>query len=186
MAIDTSQLPPGAQISYGNTGKTPVGVLEEGFAPEGAILARQAQQAAALRGLSMPQTPGAQLDADVLERVQTFQGINPMIMNRDTLEGVVKGDITRDQAFVGNNANFTGYYLEPAAKYVIPQYTPVRNTLPRLPGLGIDTINWRAITESLPSTTRMSRERVLRSRTFWRRSLARNSSLPLWIRPRSR
>lgn len=146
MAIDTSQLPPGAQLAIGNT-KQPVGVLEEGFVSEGGVLARQAQQAAALRGYVMPTNPGGQLTDDVLQRVQTFQGINPMIMNRQTLDGVVKGEITRDQAFVGNNANFTGYYLEPAAKYVIPQYTPLRNILPRLPGPGIDTINWRAITD---------------------------------------
>lgn len=145
MAIDVSQLPAGAQKSVGNT-SYPVGVLEEGYIPEGGVLARQAQQIAALRGYSMPQTPGTLTD-DVIERVQTFQGINPMIMSRDTLDGLVKGEITRDQAFVGNNANFTGYYLEPAAKYVIPQYTPLRNMLPRLPGPGIDTINWRAITD---------------------------------------
>lgn len=149
MAIDTSQLPPGAERVSGNT-SYPVGVLEEGYIPEGSVLTRQAQNVAAVRGLaptSFPVNTGGQITDDVLERVQTFQGINPMIMTRDTLEGVVKGDITRDQAFVGNNANFTGYYLEPAAKYVIPQYTPLRNMLPRLPGPGIDTINWRAITD---------------------------------------
>lgn len=144
--IDKSQLPEGAQKSIGNT-KNPVGVLEEGYAPEGSVLARQAQQVAALRGVSMPTNPGGQLTDDILERVQTFQGINPMIMNSQTLQALTSGEITRDQAFVGNNSNFTGYYLEPAAKYVIPQYTPLRNMLPRLPGPGIDTINWRAITD---------------------------------------
>lgn len=149
MAIDTSQLPPGAQKAIGNT-SYPVGVLEEGYIPEGSVLTRQAQNVASARGLtptSFPVNTGGQITDDVLERVQTFAGINPMSMTRDTLEGVVKGEITRDQAFVGNNANFTGYYLEPAAKYVIPQYTPLRNMLPRLPGPGIDTINWRAITD---------------------------------------
>jgi hypothetical protein len=144
--IDKSQLPEGAQKSIGNT-KNAVGVLEEGYAPEGSVLARQAQQIAALRGVAMPANSGGQLTDDVLERVQTFQGINPMIMNNQTLQALTSGEINRDQAFVGNNANFTGYYLEPAAKYVIPQYTPLRNMLPRLPGPGIDTINWRAITD---------------------------------------
>jgi hypothetical protein len=149
MAIDTSQLPPGAQKAVGNT-SYPVGVLQEGYIPEGVVLAQQAQTIAAQRGYSapaLPTNPGGQLTDDVIERVQTIQGINPMIMSRETLQGVVDGKITRDQAFVGNNANFTGYYLEPAAKYVIPQYTPLRNMLPRLPGPGIDTINWRAITD---------------------------------------
>ena len=49
--------------------------------------------------------------------------------------------------------------------------------------LGID---WRAITESLPSTTKINNARVLRSRTFWRRSPTRSSSFPPLTRPRSR
>lgn len=151
--VDMSQLPPGAQISYGNTGKTPVGVIDEtpplaGFTDEGNVLARQAQEIAAQRGYAVPPLQrGEKLSPDVVERVQTFQGVNPLAMTNQTLNGLVNGNITRDQAFVGNNANFTGYYLEPAAKYIIPQYTPLRNRMPRLPGPGIDTINWRAIVD---------------------------------------
>lgn len=149
MAIDTSALPDGAQKSIGNT-LHPVGVLEEGFVSEGTILARQAQAVAARRGIAptnLPSSPGAGVTADVIERVQTFAGINPQGMSGKTLTALAQGEITREQVFTGNNANFTGYYLEPAAKYVIPQYTPLRNMLPRLPGPGIDTINWRAITD---------------------------------------
>ncbi len=152
--LDTSQLPPGAQKSIGNT-QHAVGVIEEGlsaddFAPEGTILERQAAQVARLRGLAggvMPLNTGSQINDSVINRVKAFQGVNPLAMNAQTLQGLASGEITRDGYFTGNNANFTGYYLEDAAKYVIPQYTPLRNMLPRVPGVGIDTINWRAITD---------------------------------------
>ena len=151
MAIDMSQLPPGAQLANGNNAKNATGVIEEGYVSEGSVLARQAQQVAAQRGTVnaaiTSNAGGGQLTEDVLRAVQTFQGVNPMTLTNQTLQGLVEGNITRDQAFVGNNANFTGYYLEPAAKYVIPQYTPLRNMLPRMAGPGIDTINWRAITD---------------------------------------
>jgi hypothetical protein len=149
--IDTSLLPPGARIANGDNPRHAVGVVEEGFVPEGGVLARQAQDIAIKRGMQ-PSQAGADLTDDVIERVQSFTGINPMTMNNATLNGLTSGTITRDQAFVGNNTNFTGYYLEPAAKYVIPQYTPIRNMLPRLPGPGIDTINWRAITDYFGGT----------------------------------
>jgi hypothetical protein len=149
--LDTDQLPPGAQKSVGNT-QYPVGVIDDGVTTEGNVLQRQAQRAAELRSFATPINRGADMGADVLERVQTFAGINPMAMNAQTLQGLANGTITRDQQFVGNNSQFTGYYLEPAAKYVIPQYTPLRNMLPRLPGPGIDTINWRAITDYFNGT----------------------------------
>ncbi len=151
MTFDTSQLPPGAQKSVGDT-KYPVGVIDDGLTGEGNVLQRQAQRAAELRSFATPINRGSDLGADVLERVQTFSGVNPMAMNAQTLQALANGDITRDQSFVGNNSQFTGYYLEPAAKYVIPQYTPLRNMLPRLPGPGIDTINWRAITDYFNGT----------------------------------
>lgn len=117
--LDTSQLPPGAQRSVGNT-SYPVGVIDDGVTTEGNVLQRQAMRAAELRSFAMPINRGADMGADVLERVQTFTGVNPMAMNAQTLQGLANGTITRDQQFVGNNSQFTGYYLEPAAKYVIP------------------------------------------------------------------
>lgn len=142
--FDPSQLPPGAQKSVGNT-SYPVGVIDDGFAPEGTMLERQAQ--AALQGFVSPATTGANLPQELVQRVQTTPGVNPFAMNNQTFRAFAEGTLTRDQQFVGNNSQFTGYYLEPAAKYVIPQYTPLRNLLPRLPGPGIDTINWRSITD---------------------------------------
>lgn len=150
--FDTSQLPPGAQKSIGET-KYPVGVIDDGMVNEGNVLQRQAMRAAELRAqYTMPNTLNTVLTPEIMERVQTFEGINPMAMGNQTLQALQSGEITRDQQFVGNNSQFTGYYLEPAAKYVIPQYTPLRNMLPRLPGPGIDTINWRAITDYFNGT----------------------------------
>lgn len=145
--LQTDQLPAGAQKSVGNT-KHPVGVLEEGLFTEDDILTRQA-------GMIMRNRPGAelwnsgsQLPDEVITRVKEGMVPGPMAsMNMETINLLATGQITRDQAFIGNNANFTGYYLEPGAKYVIPQMTPLRNMIPRVPGSGIDTINWRAITD---------------------------------------
>jgi len=141
MSVDTDHLPANARISQGNTAY-PVGVIEEG---QSNTLAAQAEQAAQMRTYAQ----GGAIPQEAIERVKagTLPGIDPSVLNDQTLHALMNGEITRDQAFVGNNANFTGYYLEPAAKYVIPQYTPLRNMLPRLPGQGIDTINWRAITD---------------------------------------
>lgn len=148
MAIDTSQLPAGAQRASGNT-KNPVGVLEEGMFTDGDILGRQAEMFARNRNLpaQVAWREGNTIPEEVLERVKA-QPYNGMAqMNQDTINAVQQGTQQRDQAFIGNNANFTGYYLEEGAKYVIPLMTPFRNMLPRVPCVGIDTINWRAITD---------------------------------------
>src|SRR5262249_9598326 len=68
-------------------------------------------------------------------------------ISQDTINQLVQGSVQRDgQQYIGNNADWTGYYLEPLAKYVVPFDTPFRNMLPRTPCVGIDIENWRAIT----------------------------------------
>lgn len=142
--IDTSQLPEGAQKSIGNT-KSPVGVIEEGMIPDGNVLAAQAERFAAQRSAFQAYQQGAEMDPSIVERVKNnaFQGL--VNLNQETIAAMQQGEVKRDGYFAGNNANFTGYYLEPAAKFVIPQMTPLRNMTPRDPMPGIDTINWRTV-----------------------------------------
>jgi hypothetical protein len=146
MAIDTSQVPAGAKLATGET-KQPLGVIEEGFVPNGEILQRQADAVARRLQGAVAWQSGADFPEELTRMVESnsYKGVTNL--NQATLDALQNGAITRDQAFVGNNANFTGYYLEPAAKYVIPQLTPLRNMTPRVAGVGIDTINWRAITD---------------------------------------
>lgn len=144
--IDPKQLPEGAQKSIGET-KEPVGVLQR-FSSDGDMLKYQAAQAAQERGVQggMYQT-GGDMPADVLERVQqhAFRGLTGV--SAQTIESIMQGGLQRDQAYVGSNAQWTGYYLEPGAKFILPLDTPLRNMLPRSPGVGIDQINWRAVTD---------------------------------------
>src|SRR6266700_421957 len=151
MAIDTSQLPEGARKSIGNT-KNPVGVIEEGMIPDSSVLAHQAEQFAASRSGGVAYQEGANFSPDIIERVRTntYQGITNF--NKETIDALQGGEITRDGTFAGNNANFTGYYLEPAAKFVIPQMTPLLNMTPRDTMPGIDTINWRTVLDYFGGT----------------------------------
>lgn len=146
MAILT-QVPADAQISRGET-KEPIGVIDERLDTEGDMLRHQALQVARQRGLAAQAIYNGTLNADVIRSVDRSRVPGQLMnMNMETLNALANGTLTRDQAYVGSNANFTGYYLEPAAKFVIPQYTPLRNRTPRVPGVGIDTINWRAVTD---------------------------------------
>ncbi len=129
--INKDQLPQGAQKATGNT-KNAVGVIEEGFVPDGDVLANQAS--AIMRNAPVG---------------SAIYGGGSSNFSEETIQAVIAGQqqFQRDQAYVGNNANFTGYYLEDGAKYVIPQMTPLRNMTPRDPLPGIDIVNWRAITD---------------------------------------
>lgn len=152
MAIDASQLPEGAQKSVGNT-KNPVGVIEEGMVRDGDVLAAQAERFVAARAAGgQAYQQGATMSDDVIERVQknAFQGL--VNLNQETINALQQGDVNRDGTFAGNNANFTGYYLEPAAKFVIPQMTPLRNMTPRDSMPGIDTVNWRTVLDYFGGT----------------------------------
>lgn len=154
--IKTDQLPPGAQISQGNT-KQAIGVIDERLDSDGDILYYQAAKVAraraaeaAAQGLSVGvyTGDGGNVSAEITRMVGDSRYPGALAgMTQNTINQLAQGDVTRDQQFVGNNANFTGYYLEPAAKFVIPQYTPLRNRTPRVAGPGIDTINWRAVTD---------------------------------------
>lgn len=145
--IDKSQLPEGARLSVGDTGKEVKGVIEEGFVRDGNILAAQAERFLAQRSEQGAQTyqQGASFNQEIIERVSknAFQGM--VDLNAETIQALQQGQINRDGTFAGNNANFTGYYLEPAAKFVIPQMTPFRNMVPRDAMPGIDTVNWRTV-----------------------------------------
>src|SRR6266702_3647423 len=113
MTLQPDQLPAGARKSVGNT-KDAVGVLEEGFVPDGNVLAKQAENFAR-------QAPNG---------ATIFNGGS---FTEETINAVKAGaeQFQRDGTFAGNNANFTGYFLEDAAKFVIPQMTPLRNMTPR-------------------------------------------------------
>lgn len=151
MALDTSQLPEGARKSIGNT-KNPIGVIEEGMIPDSEVLSHQAEQFAAARSGGVAYQSGAAMPDEVIERVAkgAFRGIDNF--NQETINALQQGDVQRDGTFAGNNANFTGYYLEPAAKFVIPQMTPLRNMTPRDSMPGIDTVNWRTVLDYFGGT----------------------------------
>src|SRR2546429_7021715 len=121
ITVPKDALPEGAQKSVGNT-KDPVGVIEEGLVADRDVLAAQVERFGAQRqtGAQVYQD-GAKFSPDIVERIQqnSFQGITNF--NHETIDALQSGEVTRDGPFAGNNANFTGYYLEPAAKFIIPQ-----------------------------------------------------------------
>jgi hypothetical protein len=152
ITVPKDSLPEGARKSVGNT-KDPVGVIEECLVADRDVLAAQVERFAANRveGAQIYQD-GAKFSPEIVERIRqnTFQGITNF--NQDTIEALQGADVTRDGTFAGNNANFTGYYLEPAAKFVIPQMTPLLNMTPRDPLPGIDTVNWRTVLDYFGGT----------------------------------
>jgi hypothetical protein len=142
--VQEGQLPENAQKTVGST-KDAVGVIDERFVSDGDMLSYQAAQAARRANGGMVYQGGSEFSTDMLERVKgnVFPGVGGV--NRETINALQAGTITRDQAYVGSNANWTGYYLEPAAKYIFPLNTPVKNMLPRVASVGTDILNWRAI-----------------------------------------
>src|SRR5258708_2590148 len=141
----------------GNT-KDAVGVINDSFVADGDMLAHQANAVARARGTgsSVIQNGGTNFSDEVINAVldsapkfQRYMG-----MNEKTIQAMAENDpsLQRDGTFTGNNANFTGYYLEDAAKFVIPQMTPFGNQTPRDSIPGIDTINWRAVTDYFGGT----------------------------------
>jgi len=166
MAIATEdlvreQLPPGAQKSGG--GREITGVIDDRIHTEQDMLAYQAYRSAkARRGILYED--GSELSPEFIramsaarrpiEEMAIGHG-NPKIYHErsstsetiHTINSLMTGSQQRDQQYVGSNADWTGYYLEPLAKFIVPFDTPVRNMLPRTPSVGIDLINWRAITD---------------------------------------
>ena len=142
-----AQLQTDAQITHGNTGKEVAGVIDGSLGGDQDVLRNQAlMMARARRGIAYES--GADFDDDFVRHhvLRTPKEMINRSMSSDTIMQLTQGQMQRDQQYVGNNADWTGYYLEPLAKFVQPFDTPVRNMLPRTPGVGIDVENWRAIT----------------------------------------
>ena len=147
------QLPADAQVSRGNSGKEIAGVIDESLGGEQDILMNQARMLArARRGVVYD--AGGQFSDDFVREHLVRVPTNMMnrSMNEETLNALTQGALNRDQQYIGNNADWTGYYLEPLAKFVVPFDTPFRNMLPRTPSVGIDVENWRAITSVFNGT----------------------------------
>lgn len=142
--IDKSQLPDNTEIQVGSTQK-PVGVLQEGLFEDGDVLAYQAVQAARRKRGANVYEQGNEFSSEILERVKEGAGPGVTGLNVQTINQLQSGQLTRDQLYVGNNSQWTGYYLEEGAKFIMPLDTPFKNDLPRVPGMGIDVMNWRTI-----------------------------------------
>ncbi len=142
--IDKSQLPDNTELQVGSTQK-PVGVLQEGLFEDGDVLAYQAVQAARQKRGAGVYQQGQEFDTEILERVKQGAGPGVTGLNVQTINQLQSGALTRDQLYVGNNSQWTGYYLEEGAKFIMPLDTPFKNDLPRVPGMGIDVMNWRTI-----------------------------------------
>lgn len=145
-----AQLPPGAQIAQGDTGKEVAGVIDMSLGGDRDVLRRQALMMARAKGGSIYE-PGGQFSDEFVN--ENLQRAPETLLNRyqrnigtDTINSLLSGGINRDQQYIGGNADWTGYYLEPLAKFVQPFDTPVKNMLPRAPSVGIDVEHWRAIT----------------------------------------
>jgi hypothetical protein len=141
------QLPPGAQKS--GDAKTAVGVIDDSLYTESDVLANQARSMArARRGI--PFENGDDFSDQFTRAVRQHNVPKQYVHQRlseETINQIQQGSQNRDQQYIGNNADWTGYYLEPLAKFVVPFDTPFRNMLPRTPSVGIDVENWRAITD---------------------------------------
>lgn len=151
--IVKDQLPPGTQKNVIDS-NIAVGVIDEGMYSEGDILKNQALVMARARH-GVAYEDGAEFGDNFvreMRRLNMPRQYVHMRLNEETINQIQQGTQQRDQQYIGNNADWTGYYLEPLAKFVVPFDTPVRNMLPRTPSVGIDTENWRAITDVFGGT----------------------------------
>jgi hypothetical protein len=147
-SIIKNQLPANAQKETGDTTQI-AGVIDNSLYTEGDILARQALVMARARGGSA-YDDGDEFSDKFVRQVRNLNLPKQYVhqrLNEDTINQIVQGSQNRDQQYLGSNADWTGYYLEPLAKFVVPYDTPFRNMLPRTPSVGIDIENWRAITD---------------------------------------
>lgn len=145
-AMIKEQLPPGARKS--GDGKEVAGVIDDSLHTQEDVLMNQALMMARARQ-GIPYEAGAQFsDAFVKEHmVRAPKEMLHRSLSEETITALQQGQLQRDQQYIGNNQDWTGYYLEPLAKFVVPFDYPVRNMLPRSPSVGIDEENWRAITD---------------------------------------
>ncbi len=148
MPTEVAILPGSQQVG---DGKQVSGYLDTSLQGDGDVLESQAIRMARARGKgSIVYEGGAEFPDDFVNQVKKqnvpAQYAYQRGVSQDTINALTQGSVQRDQQYVGNNADWTGYYLEPLAKYVVPFDTPVRNMIPRSPSVGIDIENWRAIT----------------------------------------
>lgn len=147
-----AQLPPGsgAQLASGNSGKEIAGVIDVSLGGDSDVLRRQALMMARARGGIAYDNISQMSDEFINENLHRApeQLLNryQRNVNTDTINSLLAGSLQRDQQYVGGNSDWTGYYLEGLAKFVQPFDTPVKNMLPRVSSVGIDTEHWRAIT----------------------------------------
>lgn len=146
-----AQLPPGAQIS--GSGKDVAGVIDESLGGDSDVLMNQARMMARARRGVMYDAGGQFSDEFIRNNlIRTPKEYINRSLTAETIQALQQGQLSRDQQYIGNNADWTGYYLEPLAKFVVPFDTPFRNMLPRTPSVGIDVENWRAITSVFNGT----------------------------------
>jgi hypothetical protein len=148
MSIDSYIKSVAPEAKKSGEGK-PAGVIDENLQTEGDVLGRQALIMARARG-GMAYDDGDQFSDSFAKKVRALNMPKQFVHQRlseETINSIQQGSQNRDQQYIGSNADWTGYYLEPLAKFVVPYDTPFRNMLPRSPSVGIDTINWRAITD---------------------------------------
>lgn len=152
-----AQLPPDAQKSSGNTGGEVLGVIDGSIGGDRDILRRQARTAALAWNHDRTFEHPGQMDDNFLREHFHRAPVEMLAryernINTDTIDALLTGTQQRDQQYIGGNADWTGYYLEPLAKFMQPFDTPTRNILPRVPSVGIDTEHWRAITSVFNGT----------------------------------
>lgn len=145
------QLPPDAQIS--GSGKDIAGVIDERIHSEGDVLLNQAMMLSRARQ-GVPYESGSEFSQEFLNRVKQHNVPRQFVhqrLSQDTINSLSQSNINRagqaGELYEGSNSEWTGYYLEPLAKFIVPIDTPVRNMLPRTPSVGIDVENWRAIVD---------------------------------------
>lgn len=147
-----AQMPPGAQESRGNT-KEIAGVIDERLNTDGDVLLNQAMMLSrARRGI--PYEAGAEPSDEFVHQMKRYNTPGNLIhqhLSEETINSLAQSNINRSgqagELYEGSNAEWTGYYLEPLAKFIMPVDTPVKNMLPRVGSVGIDVENWRAITD---------------------------------------
>lgn len=150
------QLPPGAELS--GAGKEIAGIIDERIHGDGDMLLNQAMMMARSRK-GIAYEAGTEFSDAFIQRVMDNKVPSKMLNQRisqDTINSLAQSAVGRagqpGELYEGSNSEWTGYYLEPLAKFIVPIDTPFRNMLPRSASVGIDVENWRAITDVFGGT----------------------------------
>ena len=114
------QLPQGAQKNVMDS-NVAVGVIDERMYTEGDILKNQALvMARARHGIAYED--GAEFGDNFVKEMRRLNMPKQFVHQRlseDTINAIQQGSQQRDQQYIGNNSDWTGYYLEPLAKFVV-------------------------------------------------------------------